>query len=520
MSFRVNQKIGKHVYVYKVESYWDKEKKQSRQKRIYLGKKDSKTGKLIEAQSKFIPTSVLEFGASYFLESILEKVGLNKLIETVFQKRSDEILNLIKFQIIDSSALYLYPQWESSTFLKKKTQQSSQSISDLLIKIGKSNENKVNFFKYWVSKNKTSEGIYYDLTSFSSYSKLIESVEWGYNRDKEKLPQINFGLVLTSDTQIPLYYDIYPGSINDSKTIENIVDQMDFMKIKKCTFVLDRGFYSEKNLSIISNHFENFLIPVPFSTTISKQILLRNSDMAKPENLFHFEGSALFYKHEKIALRNSSYFCNIYFDEQRRSLEINKFSKVISELDEKILNKNFRSLSKSKAFLKSESKDFYKMYNIKKEKNIFTIIENNEKRSEFINKMGKMLLISKAPVEKEKAISLYREKDRIEKSFDNLKNEIDQKRVRVSNSDSLSGKLFLNFLSLIVYSYISKIMKDKKIYNEMSFSALMKELNKIKIVKMSSKKIYLTEISKKQRNLFEAFKVDIPQNLVIKNAGI
>ena len=36
MSFLVEQKIGKHIYVYETQSYWDKDKKQSRQKRRYI----------------------------------------------------------------------------------------------------------------------------------------------------------------------------------------------------------------------------------------------------------------------------------------------------------------------------------------------------------------------------------------------------------------------------------------------------------------------------------------------------
>ena len=37
MAYTVRQKIKDRIYLYEVESYWDKEKKQSRQKRKYLG---------------------------------------------------------------------------------------------------------------------------------------------------------------------------------------------------------------------------------------------------------------------------------------------------------------------------------------------------------------------------------------------------------------------------------------------------------------------------------------------------
>ena len=36
MSYTIEQKIGNHTYLYEVESYWDPEKKQPRQRRKYL----------------------------------------------------------------------------------------------------------------------------------------------------------------------------------------------------------------------------------------------------------------------------------------------------------------------------------------------------------------------------------------------------------------------------------------------------------------------------------------------------
>jgi hypothetical protein len=47
MSYTVDQKIGKYIYVYEGESYWDPQKKQPRQKRRYLGKRDAQSGAIL-----------------------------------------------------------------------------------------------------------------------------------------------------------------------------------------------------------------------------------------------------------------------------------------------------------------------------------------------------------------------------------------------------------------------------------------------------------------------------------------
>jgi hypothetical protein len=55
MSYIVEQRIGNHTYLYEVESYWDREKKQPRQRRKYLGKKDPETGKPFRPQTRNSP---------------------------------------------------------------------------------------------------------------------------------------------------------------------------------------------------------------------------------------------------------------------------------------------------------------------------------------------------------------------------------------------------------------------------------------------------------------------------------
>ncbi len=43
MAYIVEQPIKGNIYLYRVESYWNKEKRQPRQHRIYLGPKEKKT---------------------------------------------------------------------------------------------------------------------------------------------------------------------------------------------------------------------------------------------------------------------------------------------------------------------------------------------------------------------------------------------------------------------------------------------------------------------------------------------
>ena len=47
MTYITEQKVEKYTYVYEAESYWDRQKKQPRKHRRYLGRKDAVSDKVI-----------------------------------------------------------------------------------------------------------------------------------------------------------------------------------------------------------------------------------------------------------------------------------------------------------------------------------------------------------------------------------------------------------------------------------------------------------------------------------------
>jgi len=69
----------------------------------------------------------------------------------------------------------------------------------------------------------------------------------------------------------------------------------------------------------------------------------------------------------------------------------------------------------------------------------------------------------------------------------------------------------LDFVALILYVWISKVMRREGISKDLSVQELMYELKKIKLIHLGEKKTVVTEVSKRQRDLFKAFKIDPPR---------
>jgi len=116
MSFLVEQKVGKHIYVYETVSYWDKEKKQPRQKRRCLGRKDLETGKIIESKRHVPPRISQDFGHVFLLLKLAQSNGLQATLAKVFGPDAGPLLMLAFFHIIEARPLYLYEQWSEGVW--------------------------------------------------------------------------------------------------------------------------------------------------------------------------------------------------------------------------------------------------------------------------------------------------------------------------------------------------------------------------------------------------------------------
>ena len=75
MTYLVKQKIRGRIYAYEAENFWDPEKKQSRQKRRYLGVWDESTSQIIPKTAERDVKATKSFGPAYLLNSIGDEIN-------------------------------------------------------------------------------------------------------------------------------------------------------------------------------------------------------------------------------------------------------------------------------------------------------------------------------------------------------------------------------------------------------------------------------------------------------------
>ena len=89
---------------------------------------------------------------------------------------SDTVYLLLD-EIMQGSPLYLFPYWLYEQYLVNTKKLHSNNISKLCDDLGRSQIERLDFVHQRIEYLKPIKGIYYDITSISSYSKNIEFIE-------------------------------------------------------------------------------------------------------------------------------------------------------------------------------------------------------------------------------------------------------------------------------------------------------------------------------------------------------
>lgn len=136
---------------------------------------------------------------------------------------------------------------------------------------------------------------------------------------------------------------------------------------------------------------------------------------------------------------------------------------------------------------------------------------NHQAISQYINRYaGFQALLTnsiKNPVE---ALQIYRDKDVVEKSFDDLKNQLDMKRLRMHSSATVDGRFFIQFIALIYMSALRREMRKTGLIERYTVRELLQEMETLTKVKYSGKYGHiLTEVTKQQREILKSLNIQL-----------
>ena len=317
--------------------------------------------------------------------------------------------------------------------------------------------------------------------------------EFGYNRDGEALPQINMGMIYGDDEDLPLGYRIYQGSIGDVSTLT------------------DRGFYSASNLKgMIKNGFR-FIIPLPFSTSEAKRILLEGMvELQSASSLFSFGERTLAHTVKGVEIAEGKFDAHVFYDRKREIDELSNLTRKLELAEERFNGAAFAGTDEALKAIDKMAKGIAALFRIDMAKGHINLLRDKDAIEKHAMRFGKIILLSSEhDIEKREMVSDYFRRDGVEKFFDAFKNEMDGNRFRVHSQNALEGRLFVHVVALILHSSIMSRIKKSKLHKKMTFPEIISNLKRLRRFYSEDGTSVLGEISKKQREILAALNFPI-----------
>lgn len=529
MSFVFEQKMGKHTYVFEATAYRDENGK-PRNKRTPIGKIDPHTGLRVYKKDYLermevdgtpisVPVSpptftinnirasvVKEFGAFYLYTQIAEKIGLASILRIIFGDRWQQIFDLACYLISTGEPLMYYENWLEKTD-GYPASLSSASITRLLQII--THQEQECFFEKWSQFRQEQEYLALDITSVSSYSQLIDDIEWGYNRDGEALPQINLCLLLGENSRLPVFQTVYSGSIKDVSTLKSTLSLAFNIGKDHLTLVMDKGFFSTKNVnSMLDGPLKShFIISLPFTLKFA-QAQISGQQVSSIDNLEHtivLGRDILRGLTKECTWSKNKYkiYTHVYYNVTKAVEARNTLYGYVTKLVE------LANVDPQDSKHVEEFKKYLTIQKTEATKPGYTINVRRDVIERQLRYTGWLVLISNHTSNAKEALKIYRAKDVVEKGFLRLKRQLDLHRLRIHSDISMRSKFFIGFISLILMSHLHNVMLSEDLYKTFTMSELIRELEKLKVQYIAGSRI-LYPITAIQKKILQAFNTDIP----------
>jgi len=502
-------------YVYECVSRYDKEKKQSYNKQVCIGKNSpdgtfipnaryrerhqlAPTGEKISVASKVI-------GATETVTAVAVAEGLQRCLTLALGKKAgNHALALAEYVLIRGTALSHYPAWARNQKLPGDTAVlSSQDISKFLSTITIDAVEK--FYTRWAAKFTNEDTVCMDLTSVSSYSAGNELVKYGYNRDREHLEQVNIMGLFSASRMLPVAVRMLPGNISDVTVLTKELVHFKQLGLADPILLLDKGFDSEANRNSLLDKRLKFLMMADCRSTLLRDLQEKHRDsMRVPSKLFFYQDDRYYAVTEILSLgsdQNRRCYTHLYYCSRLAEKRLNRFNEKLQAYYEQLVGGDA---------LSDIPQSFHPYFTIKETpKRGRTVVLDEEAAVAKERSFSAMFVIlSNAEKDAKKTLRLYRERDSVEKFFDDMKNSLDMKRLRVHGSTNAKARLFIQYLAAILL-YLCRNKLGLYTSTNSSVREILEDLSGICEITHSDRYgSLITESTVKQREILAQLGVD------------
>jgi transposase len=485
-------------YLYEITPYYDRERKKIRQKSKYIA--PIMDGKTVE-----------RYAATYTYGDLLPVIRaardlkLPDILKKIAGEYADILLIMAINRIIRPEAMDLIGAWYEDSYISTiySADLSSAALSRAMTALGRMNLNHA-FLNETIKITGISGALYYDLTSYLSQSRNIDFLEYGYSRSDPDYPQVNVSLVESSESGIPIFYDIYSGSVNDITTVKNTVDVLISAGFTDVTFIMDRGMFSSSNISYLMESGMNFIMPASYTLKEIRRLALSSrKTVEKAGNMITMSGEIMFAVKRTARIGNVNISAWVYYDPERDSRERTVFYSSLKERMDRLSSRIVRKWEKPRDVCDDIMGPYRNFISFRYDGSFHIGIRDNAV-SQRVNRCGITVITFTGDHDAEYVLSEYRKRDAVEKLFMSSKTFTGGEPLRVHGMDALRGEMFVNLVAIAIRSRILAYMRSSGLLKKYSVEKILLELHKLRKVILNDGKEITTEITRKQKEILES----------------
>ena len=524
---------GNSVYIsYEIGRKYDPAKQYNVPDRVIIGKQNQSDKKQMEPNENFLKyfpevdlpeerydsnrSSCLRIGAYIIIQQMMKETGIPELLSEYFNDRDLGLfLDLITYTLIcENNAGQYYPDYAYNhpLFTEGMRIYSDATVSDFFGRV--TDDQSIGFLNSWNAKRDHREKIYisYDSTNKNIQAGDVEIAEFGNAKVDTGKPIFNYSIAYDTHNREPLFYEKYPGSINDVSQLQIMLDKAMGYGYRKIGFILDRGYFSKANLDYMDHCGYDFVVMVKGMSTLVNELILENKGKFEDKRACSIRRHKVYgttVKRKLFLTDEKERYFHIFHSSGKETKERENVEKAVENCAY-FLEKKKGSVYEVPNYLQyyfepEYSKDGY--FLMAREKR--DVIERE------LRLCGYFVIITSQKMTAGEAIDLYRSRDASEKLFRGDKSYLGTKSIRVYSDESVSAKIFIEFVALIIRNRIYTKLRDEverlgKDPNFMTVPAAIKELEKIEIIRGLDLVYRLDHaITATQKTILSAFDMDV-----------
>jgi len=526
------KKIKGVTYIYYTYSRnYDSDKKFSVPKNTTIGKCSEDDSNMMYPNTNFIKffpeielpeekeasdrSGCLRIGTFLILRRIIAEYHLEEIIGRLIGNDSGLFLDLTAYTIItENNAGQYYPDYAYNhpLFTNRMKVYSDSKISSFIHNITR--DQSIAFQNEWNSSRDHREKIYisYDSTNKNCQAGDLDFIEFGHPKDDVGAPILNYSIAYDRNNSVPLFYEEYPGSINDVSQLQFMLEKAKGYGYKCVGFILDRGYFSKENIRYMDKCGYQFIIMMKGMKDLVRELVLQvkgTFEESREHSIRDYKVSGVTVKRQLYPSDEKERFFHIYYNDRKKSSEresveakIDRMSEFLQEHEGKrlVLGKGFRKYFDLIYYHEGQPDEKF-MYG----RECYDVIDQD------IRLCGYFVIITSEKMTAEDALELYKSRDASEKLFRGDKSYLGNKSFRVQSNESLHAKIFIEFVGLIIRNRFHLYLKEQmrrsgKKQNFMTVPAAIRELEKIEIVRQTDKNYRLDHaVTATQKEILKAF---------------